>query len=388
MKEIGIYIHIPFCMKKCDYCDFTSFDDKGEYIDKYISSMQKEIKNVKNKILLNLNEDCSNIPIVKTIYIGGGTPSFIDEKYIQVILDTLETSFEISKNAEITIEVNPGTANLEKLKQYYNIGINRISIGLQSSNNELLKLIGRVHNYEQFVKTVNLAKLAGFKNINADIMIGLPNQTIYDVENTLEDIIKLNLTHISVYSLIIEPNTKLEKRINKKEIKLPDEEIERYMYWFAKRKLEENGFVHYEISNFAKPLYKSKHNIDCWEQKEYIGFGIGACSYIDNIRYRNINDIKKYIENIQKDLINKNIIIEEKQNKETKMKEYMILGLRKIEGINITEFRRKFEVSPLHIFNKELTKLIREDLIYIDTNNIKLSKKGLDLANIVWKEFI
>lgn len=278
--------------------------------------------------------------------------------------------------------------DLKKLQTYFDLGINRLSIGLQSSNDKLLKVIGRVHSYKQFLETIENAKKVGFKNINADVMLGLPKQTIYDVEDILNELIKLELTHISVYSLIIEPNTKLERMINDGELKLPDEEIERYMYWFAKRKLEENGYIHYEISNFAKIPYRSKHNVDCWNQKEYIGFGASASSYKDSIRYKNIDSVEEYIQNIEKGNYNKNIIIEEKQNKEIKMKEYMILNLRKLNGININEFRKRFNTTPLVVYNKELAKLLKENLITIDVNNIRLSKKGLDLANIVWEEFI
>lgn len=388
MKEIGIYVHIPFCSSKCFYCDFNSFANKGGYIEKYVKCLQKEIKNVGDRVRLNSNGNYAELPIAKTLYIGGGTPSFIDAKYIEQIMDTIQTNFEIDKNIEATIEVNPGTVTLEKLQKYREIGINRLSIGLQTSNDDLLKLIGRIHNFEQFLQTVNLAKLAGFTNINVDIMIGLPNQTIYDVEDTLNKIIKLDVTHISVYSLIVEEGTKIEKLLNDGTLKLPDEEIERYMYWFAKRKLEENGYIHYEISNFAKIPYRSKHNLDCWNQKEYIGFGVSASSYEEGVRYRNKDEIEEYIKNIEADEERKNVIIDEKQDKQTMMNEYMILGLRKINGININEFRRKFEVSPLYKYNKELTKLVREGLINIDTNNIRLSKKGLDLANLVWEEFI
>ena len=388
MKEIGIYVHIPFCSSKCFYCDFNSFANKGGYIEKYVKCLQKEIKNVGDRVRLNSNGNYAELPIAKTLYIGGGTPSFIDAKYIEQIMDTIQTNFEIDKNIEATIEVNPGTVTLKKLQKYREIGINRLSIGLQTSNDDLLKLIGRIHNLEQFLQTVNLAKLAGFSNINVDMMIGLPNQTIYDVEDTLNKLIKLDVTHISVYSLIVEEGTKIEKLLDNDTLKLPDEEIERYMYWFAKRKLEENGYIHYEISNFAKIPYRSKHNLDCWNQKEYIGFGVSASSYEEGIRYRNKDEIEEYIKNIEEEQERKNVIIDEKQDKQTMMNEYMILGLRKITGININEFRRKFEVSPLYKYNKELTKLVREGLINIDTNNIRLSKKGLDLANLVWEEFI
>lgn len=379
MKEIGVYVHIPFCKSKCIYCDFNSFAKKDECIEPYIKSLIKEIEEY-----AKANKDI----LVKTIYIGGGTPSYINEKYIKKIMENIKQNFEIIKDAEITIEVNPGTVNKRKLETYYKSGINRLSIGLQSANDKLLKLIGRVHNFEDFLENVKMAKTAGFTNINADCMIGLPTQNIYDVEETLNLLINLRLTHISVYSLIVEPNTQIEKKINSGELKLPDEEIERYMYWFAKRKLEENGYLHYEISNFAKPLYRSKHNLDCWNQKEYKGFGISASSYENGLRYTNTPSIDTYIKNVESENFKANYIIEEKQNKEAMMKEYMLLGLRKITGVNINDFIQKFEISPLYKFNKEIAKLLREGLVEANEHSIRLSKKGLDLANLVWEEFI
>ena len=379
MKERGIYVHIPFCKSKCIYCDFNSFAKKDECIEPYIKALIKEIEEYAKE-----NKDI----LVKSIFIGGGTPSYINEKYIKKILDTIKQNFEIINNAEITIEVNPGTVNKRKLETYYKSGINRLSIGLQSTNDKLLKLIGRVHDFEDFLETIRMAQLVGFSNINADCMIGLPTQNIYDVEDTLNVLINLRLTHISVYSLIVEPNTPLENKINSGELKLPDEEMERCMYWFAKRKLEENGYLHYEVSNFARPLFRCKHNLDCWNQKEYKGFGISASSYENGVRFTNTPSIDTYIKNIENEKFKDNYIIEEKQDKEAMMKEYMILGLRKIMGVNINDFIKKFEISPLYKFNKEITKLIREGLIEASEHSIRLSKKGLDLANIVWEEFV
>lgn len=379
MKEIGIYIHIPFCKSKCIYCDFNSFAKKDYYIEEYINAAIKEIEEYgkQNKELL-----------IKTIYIGGGTPSYISENYIKEILEAIKNNFKILSNAEITIEINPGTVNRRKLNTYYKAGINRLSIGLQSTNDKLLKQLGRVHDFEDFLETIRLANTIGFSNINADCMIGLPNQTIFDVEETLNVLINLRLTHISVYSLIVEPNTPLEKKIESGELKLPDEEIERYMYWFAKRKLEENGYLHYEISNFAKPLFRSKHNLDCWNQKEYKGFGVSASSYENGIRYTNTSKIDKYVENVKNGQLKKNYILEEKQDRESMMKEYMLLGLRKITGVSINEFRKKFGTIPMFKYNKEITKLINEGLIQSNGINIRLTKKGLDLANWVWEEFV
>lgn len=379
MKEIGIYIHIPFCKSKCIYCDFNSFAQKDDCIEPYIKAVKKEIKEYAKK-----NEDI----LVKTIYIGGGTPSYIKEKYIKDLLETIKENFEILPNAEVSIEVNPGTVNRRKLDCYYKVGINRLSIGLQSTNDKLLKLMGRVHDFEDFLETVRLANTVGFSNINADCMIGLPTQTIYDVEETLNVLINLRLTHISVYSLIVEEGTPLEKKITSGELKLPDEEIERYMYWFAKRKLEENGYLHYEISNFARPLFRCKHNLDCWNQKEYKGFGVSASSYENGVRYTNIPSIEKYIENIENGKFSKNYIVEEKQDREAMMKEYMLLGLRKITGVSISEFRKKFGTIPMFKYDKEITKLTDEGLIESNGISIRLTKKGLDLANLVWEEFV
>lgn len=375
MKELGIYIHIPFCVRKCFYCDFVSYAKKESIQKKYIEALQKEILNWKKS-----NKDVK----IKTIYIGGGTPSCIDSKFITEILNLINI-----KNAEeITIEVNPGTVNKEKLYDYKNAGINRLSIGLQSTNNELLKKIGRIHNYEQFLETYKMAREVGFNNINVDLMIGLPGQTMDDLKTSLEDIINLNPEHISVYSLILEDETPLKKMIENNILKLPEEDLERQMYWYTKDFLKINGYNHYEISNFAKQGFYSKHNLDCWEQKEYIGFGISAHSYIDRKRFGNISNLDNYIKNCIEGGFDKNRIIEEEQDKKDEMKEYMILGLRKINGISIQKFENKFNENPIVLFKRELNKLFNEGLIIIDGDIIRLSNKGLDFANIVWEEFI
>ena len=385
-KELGIYIHIPFCKQKCYYCDFVSFSNKEEYIEKYVETVKREIDSY----------DLSNYNIT-TIYIGGGTPSRIPSEKIQEILEKIKQ--KISENQtrwediEITIELNPGTVEEEKNKKYKEIGINRLSIGLQSTNNKLLKEIGRIHTFEDFKNTYNLVKKVGFENINVDLMIGLPNQTISDVKESLNEIIKLNPTHVSVYSLIVEENTKMEQLINNKELQLPDEELERQMYWYVKNILELNGYNHYEISNFAKKGKESKHNLNCWEQKECIGLGLAAYSYLNGIRYGNTSDIEKYI-NVQdffdiSELEKSGIrIVDEVQSLEDKRKEYMLLGLRKIDGVSIKKFKEKFVENPIFLFRKELEKLVNEKLISIDGDFIRLTNKGLDLANIVWEEFV
>ena len=374
-------MHIPFCKQKCYYCDFISYANKDESIEEYITSLKKEIREVSKEID---KEEYS----INTIYIGGGTPSYISEKYISEIVNELKNNYCIDKEAEITIEVNPGTVNESKLKEYKKIGINRISIGLQSTKNELLKQIGRIHTYEDFLECYKLTRKIGFKNVNVDLMMGLPNQTLNDIQISLEKIIKLKPEHISFYSLIIEENTPIEKMIENNILKLPNEELERKMYWEAKKILEENDYIHYEISNFSKKGYESKHNMNCWKQKEYLGFGLAAHSYLGNKRYCNLDCISKYCKNIKEDNHKNNRIICEEQTENERRKEYMLLGLRKIEGVDIQEFKNKFVENPIYIFHKELERLVEKELIEIDLNKIKLTNKGLDFANLVWEEFI
>ncbi len=374
-NEIGIYVHIPFCKKKCDYCDFISYCDKGMLISDYIESVIKEIEsqNIQSKIT--------------TVYIGGGTPSYIDSKYIIKILEKIKEK-NISEDAEITIEVNPGTVTEEKLKDYINCGINRLSIGLQSTKDEILKEIGRIHEYADFLNTYNMAKKIGFNNMNVDLMIGLPNQKIIDIKESLEKILELNPNHISVYSLILEEGTSLFKKVEDGVLKIPDEELERNMYWYVKNTLELNGYKHYEISNFAKEGYESKHNLNCWNQKEYIGIGCAAHSYKNITRYSNTENIEEYINNIHKKCFEKNRIIHEVQTEEDARKEFMLLGLRKVNGVKINEFKNKFGDNPIYLYRNQLDKLSKENLIIVDNDNIRLSNRGIDLANLVWEEFI
>lgn len=266
MKEIGIYIHIPFCKSKCGYCDFVSFANKEEIIENYVDAVIKEIEYM----------ELSNY-VISTVYIGGGTPSVIDSKYIENILNKVKQN--TVENTEITIEINPGTVNREKLENYKNMGINRLSIGLQSTEDGLLKEIGRIHIYEDFLNAYKNARNLSFDNINIDLMLGLPNQTLEMLEKSVQKIIELNPEHISVYSLILEIGTGLYDMVNEGKLELPNEELERKMYWRVKEMLEESGYIHYEISNFAKEAYMSKHNSDCWEQKEYIRNRSG-CTFI------------------------------------------------------------------------------------------------------------
>ena len=374
-KEIGIYVHIPFCKRKCDYCDFISFSNKDSKIQEYIEAVKKEIELQKIK------------SEITTIYVGGGTPSYIESKYIKEIIEEIKKK-NVSNDAEITIEINPGTVTLEKLRDYKENGINRLSIGLQTTQNNLLKQIGRIHDFEQFVETYKMARKEGFKNINVDLMLGLPNQRIKDLKDSLEKVIELQPEHISVYSLIVEEGTPICNKIEKGDLELPEEELERNMYWYVKNTLELNGYKHYEISNFARKGYESKHNLNCWNQKEYIGIGLAAHSYRDITRYSNTEQMGEYIRNVKNENLERNRIIHEIQKEDDTKKEYMILGLRQIDGIKISKFKEKFGDNPIYLFRNELKKLSDENLIYVDEDDIKLTNKGIDFANLVWEEFV
>lgn len=381
LNELGIYIHIPFCKQKCYYCDFVSYSNKCSEVKEYIESLKKEIEEF----------DFSNYKVT-SIYIGGGTPSYIDSIYIVEILSELKEKLKCNliefKDIEITIEVNPGTVDTKKLNDYKKLGINRLSIGLQSTKNDILKKIGRIHTYQEFLEIYKLARETGFKNINIDLMIGIPGQKIGDLKNTLQDIMKLEPEHISVYSLIIEENTPIEKMLENGEIKLPDEDLERNMYWYVKNTLELNGYNHYEISNFAKFGKESRHNLNCWNQEEYIGFGVAAHSYLNGIRFSNTINVEEYIQHIENNRKEENIQIEESQSLEDKKNEFMMLGFRKIQGVDIARFKEKFIDNPIFLYRENLNKLVEEGLIEVDLNHIKLTNKGIDLANLVFEEFV
>lgn len=381
LNELGIYIHIPFCKQKCYYCDFVSYSNKCSEVKEYIESLKKEIEEF----------DFSNYKVT-SIYIGGGTPSYIDSIYIVEILSELKEKLKCNliefKDIEITIEVNPGTVDTKKLNDYKKLGINRLSIGLQSTKNDILKKIGRIHTYQEFLEIYKLARETGFKNINIDLMIGIPGQKIGDLKNTLQDIIKLEPEHISVYSLIIEENTPIKKMLENGEIKLPDEDLERNMYWYVKNTLELNGYNHYEISNFAKLGKESRHNLNCWNQEEYIGFGVAAHSYLNGIRFSNTINVEEYIQHIENNRKEENIQIEESQSLEDKKNEFMMLGFRKIQGVDIARFKEKFIDNPIFLYREKLNKLVEEGLIEVDLNHIKLTNKGIDLANLVFEEFV
>lgn len=377
MKDLGIYIHIPFCKSKCFYCDFYSKPEcTNSNIEEYIDTICMEL--LANSELLQERN-------ITTVYFGGGTPSLIDAKYIAKILDLIRL-FNNSIE-EITIEANPESLTKEKLTAYLEAGVNRLSLGLQSANNSTLKKIGRIANKEMFEKAYNDAVEAGFSNISTDVIIGLPDETLEDFKKTVEYILSLEkIKHISAYSLEEHEGTKLDFLINSGFLTLPDENTEREMKYMLDKMLEEHLFLRYEISNYAKPKYESKHNTAYWEQQEYLGLGAAASSFINSTRYTNVPDMDKYIEYMKQGISVKQDI-EEMDLLDT-MKEYIILRLRLKEGLNFNEFKLKFKKDVLELYKEQIDKLVEEGLLEKDDVGIRLTYKGEDLANIVWQEFI
>ncbi|MCX7694565.1 MAG: radical SAM family heme chaperone HemW [Caloramator sp.] len=364
----GLYVHIPFCKSKCFYCDFNSIVNI-EYQDEYIEALIKEIDSLKEK-----NFD--------TIFIGGGTPTILSINNLEKLL------YRISKfiPSEFTIEANPGTLNREKLKILKKYGINRLSIGLQSTDNSILKRLGRIHTYEEFLANYYDAKSLGFNNINVDLMFNLPNQKGEEFLKTILNVTKLNPQHISCYSLIIEEGTKFYDLYQRDELKLLDEDEERVLYHTMISILIDNGYRQYEISNFAKLGYECKHNIIYWSDEEYIGVGAGAHSYIKGIRYSNVKDIKQYIYDINNDgnaIDEKNVL-----TKEEHMSEFMFLGLRMNCGININKFKNKFSQDIMEVYGDEIIDLKDKGLIEKCGENIRLTEKGRDLSNLVFVSFL
>lgn len=383
-NNLGIYIHIPFCVKKCDYCDFLSF--------KYDSYLQKDyVKAVINEIE-SLREYGDHHKI-STIFIGGGTPSIIDENDIILIMDRIKNVFNIEENAEnvmaeeVTIECNPGTLTKEKLLAYKQAGINRLSIGLQSANDEELKRLGRIHNFKEFVDNYKLAREVGFENINIDLMSALPGQTMDDWTDTLNKVIALKPEHISAYSLIIEEGTPFYKIYGEENVDLlPDEETDRQIYQKTKKILESYGYYRYEISNYAKPGYQCIHNSSYWERIPYLGIGLGSSSLLNNKRFHNVRNISEYI----KYSYDHNKIREETEEltKNQQMEEFMFLGLRMSQGINRQEFMKQFHIDINQIYGQVLSKLSSEKLLMIEEEQISLTEKGIDVSNYVLAEFL
>lgn len=373
MDDLRIYIHIPFCKSKCQYCDFNSYDDRNYLIDSYIDCVQDEIDMLYPK-LKNRN--------ITSVFLGGGTPSYLKAHLIRDVLSHLS----INKETEVTIEVNPGTVDDDKLQSYRKMGINRISFGVQSLNNQLLRLMGRVHTCETALNNIRLAKDAGFTNISADLMMGYPLQTFEIYEETLHEMIELELPHLSCYSLKVEENTPLDRMIKRRMLPEPKDELDRKMYHFTERILKENGIFQYEISNYAKKGFECSHNMGYWELDEYLGIGLSAHSYFEKRRFRNTDSITDYIKLIKDKRIER--FDEELIDREESMKEFIILGLRLNKGIDMKKFNEIYEADFRKTYEMPLEKCIKNQYVTVKGDVVSLTGLGKDFANTVFTEFM
>ena len=376
--DLGLYLHLPFCKSKCHYCDFNSYPLRDDYqLSSYISALYSEIAIYSQKL--------KNITI-KTIYLGGGTPSILSGDSIYNILNFCKNSFKIDKNAEITIEANPGTLDKKKTKRLNEAGINRLSLGAQSFNDSLLKKLGRIHTAQDIIDSYYKARESGFNNINIDIMFALPDQTLIDFQNTMKKAISLKPDHLSLYNLTIEKGTIFFESFKEGKLNLPTEDEEYDMYSWAINFLEKNGFEHYEISNFARPSKRSIHNQIYWYNQPYLGIGAGACSFINRYRYMNFKDPSRYIKEVE----NGKLPVDkgEKLSLRKRMAETVILNLRTKDGVVYQKFYNRFKVKMDEIFNQQVDKLVGLGLLRKDNLKIQLTKKGLFLANNVFREFV
>ena len=381
MKELEFYLHIPFCVKKCNYCDFLSAPAEEETRAAYVDALLEEIRGF---------EDPEDYEVV-TVFFGGGTPSILPGQEIFRIMEALREKFSFRKGAEITLEANPGTVDKEKLSCYKKAGINRLSFGLQSADAEELKKLGRIHTWEKFLESFQLAREAGFSNINVDLMSALPGQTKESWEKTLRQVLALQPEHISAYSLIIEEGTPFyqlyEKDVERRDAGeepelLPSEEEERAMYEATGRILKEQGYLHYEISNYAKPGRECRHNLGYWQRRDYLGFGLGASTLLNPVRYKNTEDLEAYLGG---DFSKKEFFVLTKDNQ---IEETMFLGLRVLEGVSKEKFREQFSCELRVVYRKELEKLEQEGLLEEEGDFVRLTSRGIDLSNPVLAEFL
>lgn len=384
---LEIYIHIPFCEKKCNYCDFCSFISDDWTINEYMNVLNKEI--IYKSFIANDKE-------ITSIYIGGGTPSFIPTNHIYNILNNLYNHYNISKNCEISIELNPHSAITFKLKDYYNFGINRLSFGVQSANDNELKFLGRLHNFYDFLKCYDDCIHIGFKNINVDIMKGIPLQNSESYKNTLKQIMKLNLKHLSIYDLIIEEGTYFYSLYKQNKLFLPtDTELE-FIDNITKELTEYYHYNRYEISNYAKDGYYCIHNLGYWSDINYIGFGLNSASYIENIRLKNPTKISKYL-NINFENYGESVDINDNKKYydeiteltiNDSMSEFIFLGMRKINGIKAKDFYDKFDKRIEDVYKIPLEKYLSLGLILYNDGRYYLSDRGLDISNDIFADFL
>jgi oxygen-independent coproporphyrinogen-3 oxidase len=365
-QPIGLYVHVPFCASKCAYCDFASYAGREADIPRYVEAVIREITRRGAE---------TGHPKANTIFLGGGTPSLLDELQAIRILDALFEAFPIEEGAEITCECNPGTLTTPFAVSLRKAGVNRLSLGAQARQSRLLSLLGRIHNWENVAASMEIARRAGFENINLDLMFGLPSQTVSDMQETLEAAIALSPAHLSCYGLTVEEGTPICRDIAVGKLTLPDEEIEREMYELARRTLAEHGFQQYEISNFAREGYACRHNIGCWTRMPYLGFGSAAHSFFEQCRIANPSTLDAYLAGEEPKM--------ERISKEEARFESMMLGLRMTRGVNNEDFTRMHGMSIREAFGEKLDKPIGGGLLQWHEGALRLTRLGMDLQNSV-----
>ena len=381
-RELEIYIHIPFCVRKCAYCDFLSGPADDKTIESYVEKLIEEIQT-------HGAGDLAGEAMVTTIFFGGGTPSILSGSQMERIMEAVRANFCVTEGAEISMEANPGTVTKENLECYKQAGINRISFGLQSANNEELRLLGRIHTFEEFLESFQLARDCGFDNINVDLISAIPMQNVESWEASLKQVIKLNPEHISAYSLIIEEGTPFFEKYGEGtegEALLPSEEDERAMYYRTEELLEEVGYHRYEISNYAKEGRECRHNLGYWERTNYLGIGLGASGLADNVRYRNTDKLSEYLAHSKEP----NKFWQEKEvlSVEAQMEEFVFLGLRKKEGISKELFRVLFGCTLEQSYGTGIAKMKAEQLLEEKNGMLRLTSKGIDVSNYVFAEIL
>lgn len=376
-KELGLYVHIPFCVKKCGYCDFLSWCGTSEEKETYVQALLKEIESYR---------EFARGYRVSTVFVGGGTPSVLEAGQMEGVLGNIQEVFELEKKPEITLEMNPGTVTEEKLQCYKENGVNRLSIGLQSVKNEKLEVLGRIHSYEEFLESYELARKAGFTNISVDLISSIPGQKLEEWKEELAALSALSPEHISVYQLIIEAETPFYEKYAEHEELLPDEEESREIYLWTGSFLKEQGYEQYEISNYAKPGKESRHNLKYWERGDYLGLGLGAASMVQNIRMSNTKDMKTYLERCgQPKTMREDVQFLEEARQ---MEEFMFLGLRKTRGVSRKEFRRIFGQEMDMVYEKALHKCLENGMLKEHKDRVYLSEEGVLLSNAVLSEFL
>lgn len=382
-KQLELYIHIPFCARKCNYCDFLSFPVNAKEHDAYINRLCQEIA---------LSAPSAAAYEISTIFIGGGTPSILEPKCISRIIYTIRRHYSVRKNAEITIELNPASTLRYKFTSYRDSGINRISIGLQSANNAELKTLGRLHIFEDFLKCYQDARMEGFQNINIDLMNEIPGQTTASWRKTLRNVLMLKPEHVSIYNLIVEEGTVFQRMQAAGTLSLPSEDEDVAMDEITKELTNRYGYRRYEVSNYAKPGYECRHNYGYWSNVPYLGFGLGASSYFNGIRWSNIRDYRAYLDmDLPEDAahgfvrLHQNIQILSRENQ---MEEFMFLGLRRIEGISELEFIRRFSVDIHTVFGRQLEQYTQNGLLIHENYHYRFSEHGMNVSNAILSDFL